>query len=531
LRVQFDGYCLDSDRRELRVGDTLVPTQPQVFDLLEYLIANRDRVITKDDLISSIWKGRIVSESTLLSRINAARRAIGDDGGRQRLIRTVARKGIGFVGTVLTLSVEETGPSAATSLPLATLPGKKIQSNVNDLQSDKPSIVVLPFTNMSGDPEQAYFVDGLVEDIITALSRISWFLVVARKSSFSYKGRALKLGEIKKEMGVRYVLAGSVRKADSRLRITAQLLDADTGNHIWAGRYDGGLADVFDLQDQITSNVVVAIEPKVQDAEILRAQAKSTNSLTAYDLYLRALNLHWQRTVESTVRVLEFLNQAVTIDPNFSSAYGLIAQCYVNRVSLLHLPFLHEEVARGLEAAKLAIETGADNPDALTRGGWCIAYLGQRPKEGLSYIDRALALNPNSSMATLHTGMVLMMLGDHERALEFFAKTLRLSPLQRFAADVHLASAVACFCKGQFDDALNSIEKVSDEGRTAGLIIKVAAMVGANRPPAEVQELVQLLLANRSLVSIRSVRQTMGCFRPMDAETFIAALRKAGIPD
>src|SRR5262249_55580963 len=203
LRIQFDGYSLDTDRRELRVGDALVPIQPQVFDLLEYLIANRDRVVSKDDLISSIWKGRIVSESTLLSRINAARRAIGDDGEQQRLIRTVARKGIRFVGAVRTLPVEGTGSSAATSPLAATLPGKEIQSNVNDLESDKPSIVVLPFKNMSGDPEQTYFVDGLVEDIIAALSKLRWF-VIAASTSFTYKGRAVDARQIRRELGVRY---------------------------------------------------------------------------------------------------------------------------------------------------------------------------------------------------------------------------------------------------------------------------------------------------------------------------------------
>jgi len=231
LRIQFDGYCLDSDRRELRLGDTLVPIQPQVFDLLEYLIANRDRVISKDDLISSIWKGRIVSESTLLSRISAARRAIGDDGGQQRLIRTVSRKGIRFVGTVLILPVEETGSNAATSPPAATLPGKEIQSNVNDLESDtassangpilplpdKPSIAVLPFLNMTGDPEQEYFTDGVTEDIITELSRFHRLFVIARNSSFSYKGKSPDVRQVGKDLGVRYVLEGSIRKSSNRM--------------------------------------------------------------------------------------------------------------------------------------------------------------------------------------------------------------------------------------------------------------------------------------------------------------------------
>jgi TolB-like protein len=229
----FAGHTLDTDRRELRRGPEPIAVEPQVFDLLIYLVENRDRVVSKDDLIASVWGGRIVSNSTLTSRVNAARKAVGDSGEDQRLIRTIARRGLRFVGGVRIQSndepVTETNEIHEPAHPALPLP-------------DRPAIAVLPFTNMSGDPEQEYFSDGISEDIITALSKLRWFFVIARNSSFIYKGKTVHMKQIAEELGVGYVLEGSVRKAGDRVRITAQLNDVATGSHIWAEHYDRSLA-------------------------------------------------------------------------------------------------------------------------------------------------------------------------------------------------------------------------------------------------------------------------------------------------
>ena len=280
-----------------------------------------------------------MGDEALTSCVQELRRALDDDAREPRYIETRHRRGYRLIVPVAT---------AALALP------------------DKPSVAVMPFQNMSGDPEQEYFVDGLVEDIITALSRISAFFVVARNSSFTYKGRAVDVRQIGRELGVRYVLEGSVRKAGGRLRITGQLVDTTTGNHIWADRYEGALEDVFDLQDRITSSVVAVIEPKVQQVEIKRAQAKSTENLTAYDLYLRAFAAHSDYEEESNSRALALLARAVAIDPRFSSAYGLMANCHVHRLNR-GWGSVADAKKRGLEAAKLAVETGRDDPRAL---GW-----------------------------------------------------------------------------------------------------------------------------------------------------------------
>ena len=316
MRYIFEEYAFDTDRRELHRGADVVAVTPQVFDLLDYLIRNRERVVSKDDLINAIWNGRSVSDAALTTRLNAARTAIGDSGEEQRLIKTLPRKGFRFVGPVR----EAQGPAGAATAdnpiepprPALTLP-------------DKPSIAILPFTNLSSDPEQDYFADGMVEDIITALSRFKALFVIARNSSFTYKGRAVDVKQVGRELGVRYVLEGSVRKAANRVRITGQLVDTATGAHLWADRFDGGLGDIFDLQDQVTESVVGAIAPAVEKAEIERAKRKPTESLDAYALYLRGLASYYQfGSRQANDEALRLFNSAIELDPDFASAYALL---------------------------------------------------------------------------------------------------------------------------------------------------------------------------------------------------------------
>src|SRR5262245_43234026 len=276
LRYLFENCVLDTDKRELRRGGgDPISITPQVFDLLEYLILNRGRVVSKDELMEVIWKGRIVSDTAVTTRLNAARSAIGDSGEGQRLIKTLPRKGFRFVGQVREVPPPAHTPDAEASVelsrPAVTLP-------------DKPSIAVRPFANLSGDADQEYFADGMVEEIITGLSRFHWLFVIARTSSFTYKGRAVDVRQVGRELGVRYLLEGSVRKSANRVRIAGQLIDASSGTHLWADRFEGAIEDVFGLQDEVTARVVGAIAPRLERAEIERARHKPTESIDAYDL-------------------------------------------------------------------------------------------------------------------------------------------------------------------------------------------------------------------------------------------------------
>src|SRR6202045_3331930 len=319
MTLGFGDCEIDLERRELWRAKRAVHVEPQVFDLLVYLVQNRDRVVSEDDLIASVWKGRIVSESTLTSRINATRTAVGDNGKDQKLIRTVARKGLRFVGIV---HEESTG---VKPVRLPDRPDEVHPQPISLPLSERPAIAVLPFINMSDDPEQEYFSDGISEDIITALSKLRWFLVIARNSTFSYKGKSVPMRQIAEELGVGYLVEGSVRKGGDRVRITAQLNDVATGSHIWAERYDRGLADVFAVQDEIPEAIVAAIKPQLYAAENFHARRKPPDSMDAWDLVMRALSHYWRVTRQDNVVAQALLEKAITIDPNYGQALGVLA--------------------------------------------------------------------------------------------------------------------------------------------------------------------------------------------------------------
>ena len=317
---RFGAYEVDLARQELRRAGAVVPVEPQVFEVLAYLLRHRDRIVSKDELFESVWQGRIVSDAALNSRISAARRTIGDDGNTQALIRTAHKRGFRFVGDV---HVDDAEPPAEAK---GASPEGNVRQDTPTLAPaaepaeplplpNKPSIAVLPFQNMSGDPEQEYFADGLTEDIITSLSQQQWFFVIARNSSFTYKGEAVDVRQVAGQLGVRYILEGSVRKSASCVRATGQLIDATIGNHLWAERYDRELADIFELQDEITTRVVGSVSPQILLAEAARVRRKTPQSIEAWDLVMQALPCMWRMTAEDHGRAQDLLLEALR-DPS-----------------------------------------------------------------------------------------------------------------------------------------------------------------------------------------------------------------------
>lgn len=474
----FEDYCLDANRRELKRGSELIPTGPKVFDLLLFLVRNREQVVTRDDLLKAVWEGRIVSESTLTSHVNAVRKAIGDTGKEQRLIRTVSRRGFRFVGEI----TEDELPARASVTDPGTDLGvqhvKNIQEPIRAFEvdaptetreaapvfaaeagsppplPDRPSIAVLPFQNMSGDVEQEYFADGMAEDIITALSRFKAPFVIARNSSFTYKARAVDVKQVGRELGVRYVLEGSVRKAANRVRITGQLVDTATGAHIWADRFDGELGDIFDLQDQVTESVVGAIAPAVEKAEIERAKRKPTASLDAYAHYLRGLaRLHQFGNRQANDEALRLFNRAIELDPEFATAYGRAAFCYLIARINGWIPDTANAIAEVKKLTQRAVELGKDDANALAAGGNALAFVVGDLGVGAGLVDRAIALNSNLAEAWNFGGWVKLWLGEPESAIERFARAVRLSPLDPWLMGMRAGTAYAHFFLDRYDEA------------------------------------------------------------------------------
>jgi TolB-like protein len=439
LLFDFENYQLDGARRELRRDGQLVELEPKVFDLLAYVVANRERVVSRDDLIAAVWDGRIVSESALATCINAARAAVGDNGEQQRLIKTLPRRGIRFVGAVRE-DGRGAGPSAAEPLEGArrlALP-------------DRPSIAVLPFNNISSDPEQEYFADGMVEDIISGLSRIKWLFVIARNSSFVYKGQAVDVKRAGRELGVRYVLEGSVRKAGNRVRITAQLIEAETGVHIWAERYDRLLDDVFALQDDLTASVIGAIEPSLRKAETDRVKRKRPDNLDAYDLVLQALTFTYGHIAQDADRAIPLLARALALEPDYAAAHAALAWCYHFR---FRRALEEEDRASASRHARAAIAHGADDATALGIAGFVVALDEHDHATALTVFDRALSLSNSNIFALNSSALVLALLGKGELAAERARLAIRLSPFDSLNYLAFNALAVAGFCAGRFEEA------------------------------------------------------------------------------
>jgi len=517
VKFGFDNYALDTKLRELRRNGELVATQPQVFDLLVHLLKHRDHVVSRDDLIALVWGGRIVSDSTLDSRINAARNAIGDSGRDQRLIRTIPRKGLRFIGAV---EEQVNGyhlpePAAAPAPSPLPLP-------------NRPAIAVLPFNNMSGDQDQEYFSDGISEDIITALSKLRWFFVIARNSSFTYKGKAVHMKQVAAELGVRYVLEGSVRRSGDRVRITAQLNDTTTGSHIWAEHYDRDLVDVFAVQDEITDAIVAAIEPQIYTAENYRSRRKAPSSVDAWDLVMRALSHHWRVTRLDSILAQALLEKAIAIDPHYSQALSLLA---TNRMFGVHLGWADVKTAAPTaERAALAAIT-ADSEDAWAHNALGSVYFStRRLDEALAEFELALQLNPNFSLAQGYYGLALSYSGRWQDAYEATQRAIRLSPRDPSSAIYYGVAAYAQFVGRNYEEAIAlAREAIRQRGDLSGAyrVLTVAASMTGQTEVAKAALLE--LRRTQPNISLDWISTQLPWNLDADREHYLEGFRRAGL--
>jgi TolB-like protein/Tfp pilus assembly protein PilF len=524
LRYLFEDFILDIDRRELRRGADVVPTTPQVFDLLDYLIGHRERVVSKDDLISAIWNGRNVSDAALTTRLNAARVAIGDDGDKQRLIKTFPRKGVRFVGVVH----EGQAPPNA--------PGSSTEQNDVAAQSPSPprlSIVVLPFANLSGDPEQDYFVDGVTESLITDLSRIGGSLVIGRHTAFTYKGKAVDLKHVGRELNVRYVLEGSVQRRDSRLRVNVQLIDAETGAHLWADRFDKLFTDLFDIQDEIVSQLANTLTVKLIAVEARLAERSMHPDATDLTFQGKAC-LYKATTAKQLIQARDFFERALAIDPRSVGALLGMAASNVRMASGLladdRIAWFSAAEAKVIDALSIA----PDHSSAHTMLGSIYIYTNRAIK-GIAECEQALRLDRNEAFAHSSIGLAKYYLGRPAETEGHILDALRLSPRDRGAAAWIAVVGVAKIQLGVDAEAASWLRRSIEANRNFAFgHFGLAAAVGLLGDLDEAHAAVKAGLALDPNFTIQRVLAT----RLSDNPTYLAGrericegMRMAGVPE
>ncbi len=395
----------------------------------------------------------------------------------------------------------------------------------------RASIAVLPFQNMSADPEQEYFADGMVEDIITELSRSKWLFVIARNSSFIYKGRAVDVKEVGRDLGVRYVLEGSVRKSSSRVRITGQLIDTATGAHLWANRFDGDLSDVFDLQDSITQSVVGAIAPRLEQAEIDRIKRKPTERLDAYDHYLRGMSAFHAFTRAANIEALENFTRAYELDPGYAAAYGMAARCYAQRQGFGWSVDREKEAAEARRLGQLAATLGRDDAIALAAGGFSLVMFG-KVADGDAFLDQALAVNPSLAWAWHISGFAKALAGNPETTVERATHAIRLSPQDPQISIMHGIVAFGHFLSGRFEEAYPFAETAMRERSNYLLGVAVAAASASlSGRQAEAEDAMARMREVNPNLRQANLREWLNFSRDKDFALFAEGLRKAGLPE
>jgi TolB-like protein/Tfp pilus assembly protein PilF len=474
LRYLFEEYTFDTNLRELHRGADVISVTPQVFDLLEYLIRNRERVVSKDDLINSVWNGRVVSDAALTTRLNGARSAIGDTGEKRRLIKTLPRKGFRFIGAVH----EDDGRTVAP-------PGSAAQSGAGmPIRTSAPrlSIVVLPFANIGGDPEQEYFADGLTDDLTTDLSQWAGTFVIARSTASNYKGKAVDTLQIGLKLNVRYVVQGSVRRSKNRVRVGVQLIDAETGGHLWAERFDRDIADMLELQDEITGRIALALHYKF--TEVGRCRAERANYPDALDLVYRGLAALYKPSSKATLEMARgFFEEALKIDNCNTRAWAGLAEAHAGAVLGRWSEAPTDQLRAAEDAAAKALAREPTNPAGHMAKA---AVLFAQVKLEAAFVEYAkvIELGHNWPMAYARMGLLNTLLGRPEETFPLVKKAIRLSPHDSNLGEWYLSIGVACFMLDQLDEAINwlhrSVEANPELAVSYAVLTSACSLAGHN---------------------------------------------------
>jgi TolB-like protein len=511
--LSFGRYRLEP-RGGLMSGDRSVRLTPKALALLSYFAERPGEVIPKEELFGAVWPEVTVGDAALVTCIQELRKALGDDARRPRYIETLHRRGYRFIGKPAATPRQ---PAVYDSQPALALP-------------DRPSIAVLPFENMSADQDQEYFADGISEDLITALSRIHWLFVIARNSSFVYKHRAVDIKQVSRELGVRYVLEGSVRRAGSRIRITAQLIDAITGGHHWAERYDREPGDIFAVQDEITRNVVAAIEPRLLAAEGVRALSRSPDDLGAWERVARAQTHVWRLTRADYAAAIEGLTQAVEAYPDYGPARSQLA---FRLLFAAHMGWVDRDVGLRVGRAHAIRAVALDDCDswAQTALGY-LAMMERRTAESIAAFRRAVELNPNSATAHGDLSHGLAFAGHDREAIEHAEEAIRLSPMDPDMALFMGAIAVANYGAGRYAEAVRVSEQLLQlrPGFQGAQRLYCASLAQIGRID-EARGYLEIVRREQPHLTLDWIKASVPYQTPQLMERFLEGMRKAGLTD
>lgn len=537
----FDEWQLDTELFELRHDGVVRKVEPQVFDLLHFLVRNHERVVSKNEIVEEIWDGRIVSEATISTCLKAARQALDDDGRLQRLIRTVHGRGFRFVGTVETLAEDppagdllaEAPPPPSTPEPMPVSPRHTglgglgapdlAEATGSSKGPAKPVIAVLPFDNLSGDLDE-YFADGLTEDIITNLSRFRELLVVGRTTSFQFKGQRVNLTKVCEELNAGYIVEGGVRRAGSRIRITAQLIDGVSGIHIWADSYDREMEDIFAVQDEVTRTIAARLGVSMQDVALQRAMKKSPTELDAYDCVLRARRYSVMMNPELHAEARDLLERAVMLDPSSADAKAFLANVYLaeHRVEANPRP---NPIERALDMAQQAVHLDPQN--AYAHCWLAIVHFFQLENEAFeAEANRALALNPNDPEILADLGHYFTFMGAFERGYALSRRAQELNPLH--PGWYHFSFARCFYHKRDYQRALAEAKRIAMPS-FYWMHILIAACLGQLGHPEAASSLAQAFKLKPNFSAYRELKKWNP--DPNDMEHLVEGLRKAGLQE
>jgi TolB-like protein/Tfp pilus assembly protein PilF len=526
-RFTFGSFVLDTETGTLLKAGEPVPVGYRAFRLLTAFVERPNEVLTKRSLMDATWEGTVVEEANLSVQVAILRKHLGSSTSGAEWIATIPRVGYRFAGDVergdtITphIASTELQRNAAEDGRFATRP---------PAGSGPPSVAVLPFNNLSSDPEQDYFADGIVDDIITALSRFRSLSVVARNSSFTYKGRAVDVRDVARDLGAGYVLEGSIRKSGGKLRVNAQLVSGSSGDHVWAHTFDGPLEEIFDVQDRITAGVAALVAPSIEKAELQRARLERPGSLAVYDLYLRALARFEARTPQDNAAGLELLDRVIALDPDYAPALALAAHSRAHRITMGWPAYRNDDRETALDLARRALDRAGDDGTAIARCGMVMLFVGRDFDRGVSLLDRAVAINPNSEVAVTNAGLAHVMGGSLDKATEYCLRAIDMSLHQTIAmtglADISIYS-------GRYEEAIEwatrSMASNPNFNGTYWALISANALLGRS---AEAARWLALLREMSPNVTLSSISRGVDTKDPRRAEAYKQGLRLAGMPE